>query len=141
MASAKATGSPVVTDNAEQVVVKEEEMVEYRDQDGNLLDEAEVAALDSDVEYSTHYETRVKVVDADGNFLREEGPDEEAIAPPHPDVDGRNPETSGDQATADAQPATADVGDDLEKEQNVEQGQDQVGEAKPASEGQPATKK
>ncbi|KAI9752768.1 MAG: hypothetical protein M1815_000281 [Lichina confinis] len=141
VASAKATGSPVVTDNAEQVVVKEEEMVEYRDQDGNLLDEAEVAALDSDVEYSTHYETRVKVVDADGNFLREEGPDEEAIAPPHPDVDGRNPETSGDQATADAQPATADVGDDLEKEQNVEQGQDQVGEAKPASEGQPATKK
>lgn len=40
-----------------------EEKVEYRDEDGNLLDEAQVAALEGKVSFSTRYETRTRMVD------------------------------------------------------------------------------
>lgn len=48
------------------VVLGTEEHVEYRDQDGNLLDIEQVKALEGKVEFETKYETRYKVVDKDG---------------------------------------------------------------------------
>lgn len=68
-----------------------ERRVEYRDQDGNILDEEQVAALlkNADVSFETKYETRTKVIDEQGREI----PEEVLHAPPHPDVEGQNPET------------------------------------------------
>lgn len=105
-----------------------EERVEYRDQDGNLLNEEEVAALEREgkVSFKTKYETRTRLVDADGNEI---GGD---FAPKHPDAEGQNPETPGKNEGRD-QPASA-VG----KEKSVSKGSKQ-GKPKPASEGNEAT--
>ncbi|KAI9798606.1 MAG: hypothetical protein M1825_005304 [Sarcosagium campestre] len=125
-------------------IIKQEERVEYRDQDGNLLDEEQVKALEGqDVEFKTRYETRTRLVDGSGNEIGlEEGM--ASIAPPHPDAEGRNPETAGGaQAGADEannQPATADAGEDIAKEAVVEKKNDGKGKPKPASEGNQATR-
>jgi dolichyl-phosphate-mannose-protein mannosyltransferase len=77
-----------------------EERVEYRDQDGNLLDEEQVKALEGKVEFKTRYETRTRVVDAQGNEVllppgeqlpqaqEQEQAEAAGVAPPHPDVEG-----------------------------------------------------
>lgn len=71
-------------------VIHSEERIEYRDQDGNLLDEEQVKALEGKVEFHTRYETRTKLLDADGNeILPSEVP--ESVAGPL--VDAPNPET------------------------------------------------
>ncbi|MBE3050097.1 hypothetical protein IMZ48_47885 [Candidatus Bathyarchaeota archaeon] len=75
-------------------IIGQEERVEFRDQDGKLLSEEEVKELEGKVEFKTRYETRTRVVDADGNELYvdiEEGDVE--VAPPHPDVEGVDPNT------------------------------------------------
>ncbi|GMF73465.1 unnamed protein product [Aspergillus oryzae] len=103
--------------------------VEYRDQDGNILDEKLVAALakEGKVSFETRHETRTRL---------EHGHEVEMIngqvAPPHPDVEGQNPETLGKQEqSADDGPASA-AGDSSAAEPNSP-------EAKPASEGNEAT--
>lgn len=76
-----------------------EERVEYRDQDGNLLNEEQVKALEGKVEFKTRYETRTRVVDAQGNEIllpADEQPaeareqEQPGVAPPHPDVEGKS---------------------------------------------------
>lgn len=158
-----------------QRILKQEEVLEHRDQDGNLLNEEQVAELKGKVSFKTRYETRTRLVDADGNEIVDDdddgdGEDGEAVqppldqaqeqpnghvpdgrAPPHPDVEGQNPETAdaggaaggkegrgkeGDEAVAADQPPTVGVEEDLEKEKNVEEGGD---EPMPASEGNEAT--
>lgn len=73
-------------------ILSREERVEYRDQHGNLLNEEQVEALKGKVEFKTRYETRTRLVDADGNEIPspDGGAPEEnaAVAPPHPDVQG-----------------------------------------------------
>jgi dolichyl-phosphate-mannose-protein mannosyltransferase len=88
-----------------QRVLSREERVEYRDQDGNLLDPEQVKALEGKVEFKTRYETRTRVVDENGNELpMPEGGWPQpfggaAVVPPHPDVEGANPATkAGDGA-------------------------------------------
>lgn len=110
-----------------------EERVEYRDQDGNILDEEEVAALQGKVSFETRYETRTRTVDAVGNEIAD------GHAPPHPDVD-REPETAVDVPEDDGReyPATASPEDDISKEQSVEQ--HDLKKPKPAGEGIEATK-
>lgn len=82
-----------------QRLLRTEERVEYRDQNGNLLNEEQVKALEGKVEFKTRYETRTRVVDADGNEVLlppgvqppQEQQSEAAaagVAPPHPDVEG-----------------------------------------------------
>lgn len=122
--------------------LKKEEKVEYRDQDGNLLNEDEVAALEGKVSFQTRYETRTRVVDEAGNEV-DEGPaggDEGGHAPPHPDVE-RLPSTGSDEGEDDGReyPATASPEDDVGKERSIEK-EDQ-GKPKPASEGLEATVK
>ncbi len=135
-------------------VLKQEQHTEYRDQHGNLLNEEQVAALAGQVSFSTHYETRTRLVDAAGNVIAE-GADVDVggagVAPPHPDVEGRNPETAGkgieggvagEGSKVDNQPATADAQKDLEKEKNVEKEEkERRGLPKPGSEGNQATGK
>lgn len=103
-----------------------ERRVEYRDQDGNILDEKQVAELlkNSDVSFETKYETRTKVIDEQGREISEEV----LHAPPHPDVEGQDPETvpRKDAQVPVEQPPSADGEEEsLMKEQ---------GKAKPASE-------
>jgi dolichyl-phosphate-mannose-protein mannosyltransferase len=61
----------------------------------------------------------------------------QGVAPPHPDVEGRNPETLGEpEAEASDAPPTVEAVEDQKKEQSVEA---QKNEAKPASDAQEAT--
>ncbi|KAI8957410.1 glycosyltransferase family 39 protein [Daldinia sp. FL1419] len=116
-----------------QKVINREERVEYRDQDGNLLNEEQVKALEGKVEFKTKYETRTRVVDANGNEV--EMPVEElaaaGVAPPHPDVEGANQETKH-LAKDDPIPQEASSSKDGEKEA-------EKSIPKPASEGNEAT--
>lgn len=111
-----------------------EERIEYRDEDGNLLDEEQVKELEGKVSFSTRYETRTRVVDADGNEIYEGA----GVAPPHPDAEGRNPETvEKGEAEANEQPPTVGAADDIQKEKSAEK--DDKGNPRPASEAKKAT--
>jgi dolichyl-phosphate-mannose-protein mannosyltransferase len=115
----------------EQHIIGREERVEYRDQDGNLLDESQVAALESDskVSFKTKYETRTRLVDANGNEI----PGSDGLAPAHPDVEGQNPDTKGVKEDAHSQPANAAASlGSVNKEEH--------GRAMPASDANEATK-
>jgi dolichyl-phosphate-mannose-protein mannosyltransferase len=116
---------------SEQRVIGREERIEYRDQDGNLLDESQVAALESDskVSFKTKYETRTRLVDASGNEI----PGSDGLAPAHPDVEGQNPDTKGVKADPHSQPANAAASlGSVNKEEH--------GKAMPASDANEATK-
>lgn len=71
-------------------IVHSEERTEYRDQDGNLLDEEQVKALEGKVEFHTRYETRTKLLDPEGNEIL---PSEVPGGVAGPLVDAPNPET------------------------------------------------
>lgn len=127
----------------EHKVLSKEEKVEYRDQDGNLLDPEQVKALEGKVEFKTKYETRTRVVDEDGNEVQmpEGGWPEDSspglgVAPPHPDVEGINSETV--QADNAGQPQAEDQS--AEASQDGEKEAEQI-KPKPASDNQEATEK
>lgn len=121
------TSQPV----GEQHVIGREERVEYRDQDGNILDESQISVLESDskVSFKTKYETRTRLVDAEGNeILGSDG-----LAPAHPDVEGQNPDTKGVKDDPHSQPARAAASmGSVNKEED--------GKAMPASDANEATK-
>jgi dolichyl-phosphate-mannose-protein mannosyltransferase len=127
-------------------VLSKEERIEYRDENGRILNDEEVAELAGKVSFKTRYETRTRIVDAQGNEIYEgivdaHGGDEAGVAPPHPDVEGQNPETreSAEAASSDLPPAV-EVAEDQAKEQSVEQSvENEKNEAQPASEAQTAT--
>ena len=120
-----------------QSVVSREEKVEYRDQDGNLLDPEQVKALEGKVSFKTRYETRTRMVDAQGNEIHV--PEGAGVAPPHPDVEGVDRETVGipEPDTKDKPAAQKQVKADESKEESIEKSE--KGAAKPASEGNEAT--
>lgn len=106
--------------------------VEYRDQNGKVLDENLVASLRAEgkVKFETRYEAghplenahEVPIVDGQ-------------LAPPHPDVQGQNPETASAPEDIVPPESPASVADGNER--SVEQPSSM--EAKPASEGNDAT--
>lgn len=118
--------------------IRREEKIEYRDQDGNLLNEEQVSSLEGKVSFQTRYETRTRVIDAAGNEIVDNPAGAEGVAPPHPDVD-REPETAAD-ASEDGRdyPATASPEDDVSKEKSVEK--EDGSKPRPGSEGREATK-
>jgi len=68
----------------------------------------------------------------------------EGVAPPHPDVDGLNPETAMADGEITGQkptelPPTVDAGGDQTKESSVVDEETKAGEAKPRSERDEAT--
>lgn len=119
-------------------ILSREEKVEYRDQDGNLLDEEQVKALEGKVSFKTRYETRTRLVDTNGNEIPQ--PDEQAVAPPHPDVEGADPETVAvpEQQVQAAPHAQKDVKADESKEKSAEKSE-AGSAAKPASKENEAT--
>jgi dolichyl-phosphate-mannose-protein mannosyltransferase len=134
--------------------VRREERIEYRDPNGNILDEEQVESLKGKVRFETRYETRTRVVDAKGNKVEIPVPsvgwsppvEEQAadvpggVAPPHPDVHGVDPETK--QATKRQGEKHLDLDEPIpEAEESVEGEKEKKGRsAKPASEGNEATK-
>ncbi|KAG5950612.1 hypothetical protein E4U53_004755 [Claviceps sorghi] len=115
-------------------IVAQEEKVEYRDQDGNLLNEEQVKALEGKVKFETKHETRTRVVDEHGaEVAPPEGgwpADMAGVAPPHPDAHGVNQETVKDKQADPPKDAAASLDGEKEAEWS---------KAKPASEGQEAT--
>lgn len=115
-------------------IIGREERIEYRDEAGNLLEPKEVARLQAEgkVSLQTKYQTQTRVIDASGNQIIKNS----EHAPPHPDVEGQNPETNrnGEESVARNEPASV-AG--LEKSVYDEQ---VASAAKPASEAQGATK-
>ncbi|KAJ6115030.1 Dolichyl-phosphate-mannose--protein mannosyltransferase 1 [Penicillium sp. IBT 16267x] len=107
--------------------------IEYRDQHGNVLPEELVASLraDGNVKFETRYEAKSRLEHA------QEVPIVDGqLAPPHPDVEGQNPETGGrpEDSIPPERPASVAQGN----ERSVEKSSSP--EAKPASEGNEATK-
>lgn len=88
-----------------QRLLKREERIEYRDQDGNVLDEEQVKSLEGKVEFKTRYETRTRVLDSDGKELEVPGDADElgnaGVAPPHPDVEGADSKTIKERGERD----------------------------------------
>lgn len=129
---AKTAGISAPSGAPEPRVIAKEEKIEYRDQNGNVLNDDQVKELEGKVEFKTKYETRTRVVDEKGNELPvPDGgwPAEFAagVAPPHPDVQGVDKETV---KVDDAKPPRdAAASRDGEKEA-------EWAKAKPASEGQ-----
>lgn len=107
--------------------------VEYRDQNGKVLDENLVASLRAEgkVKFETRYDAGHKMENAhevpivDGQ-----------LAPPHPDVEGQNPETGNapEDSVPPESPASVVDGNERSVEKPISM------EAKPASEGNDATK-
>lgn len=129
---------PVISQAAvpqEPKILSKEEKIEYRDQDGNLLNDEQVKALQGKVEFKTKYETKTRVVDEQGHEIPvpEGGWPENlvaGVAPPHPDVEGVDRETP--KVESAEVPVEAAASSDGEKEaENLE--------AKPGSEGLEAT--
>ncbi|PGH10592.1 hypothetical protein AJ79_05415 [Helicocarpus griseus UAMH5409] len=124
---------PMVTPGQQLEYNNMEESVEYRDQDGNILNEEQVAELQREgkVSFHTKYETRTRVIDAQGRELGEQ-----ELAPRHPDAEGQNPETAGKggagEVPADKPASVAGQGKSVEREER---------KPKPASEGNEATRK
>lgn len=97
-----------------------EERIEYRDENGKLLDEAEVKELEGKVSFSTRYETRTRLIDPDGNEIYEGVVDEESWAGTI--ADGENPETPGaPEGMASSVPASNNAAADVAKEAKVDQ--------------------
>jgi len=130
-------------DPKELPILSKEERIEFRDENGRILNEEEVKALEGKVSFKTRYETRTRIVDAQGNEIHESlvearEVDGQGVAPPHPDVEGRNPETKEKgEAEASEAPPTVEASEDQQKEKSVES---QAKEPKPASEAKVATK-
>ncbi|KAK2817677.1 hypothetical protein FQN49_007969, partial [Arthroderma sp. PD_2] len=124
----KAADAPALPVEPEVLKVRQ---VEYRDQDGNILNEEQVKALESqgEVSFETRYETRTRLIDSQGREI----PKEALVAPEHPDVQGSNPET----VAKNAPEVPADKPAEVEGEgQSVQR---EEGKPKPASEANAAT--
>ena len=117
-------------------IISREEKVEYRDQDGKLLNDEEVKALEGKVSFKTRYETRTRLVDAQGNEI---GGQDAGVAPPHPDVEGVDRETIAiaEPNVQDKPAVRHNVKADESKGDSV--AKSGPGAAKPASEGNEAT--
>ena len=98
-----------------------EEKIEFRDENGELLDDEQVKALEGKVSFSTRYETRTRVVDGAGNeiynALVEEGDGSQGVHGTA--ADGPDPET-GDAQRANTEPASVGVEGDVRKERSLE---------------------
>ena len=96
-----------------------EERVEFRDENGKLLNDDEVKALEGKVSFSTRYETRTRLLDADGNELHESVVGEPGVAGTI--AHGENPETPGaPEGAASSKPAKNDARADVSKEKKVD---------------------
>lgn len=99
-----------------------EEKIEYRDEAGNILNEEQVKELEGKVSFSTRYETRTRLVDANGNEVYDGVAHAEEESHAGTIAEGSNQETGGvEQDAANEQPASVNVNEDIEKEKSIEE--------------------
>lgn len=99
-----------------------EEKIEYRDEAGNILNEEQVKELEGKVSFSTRYETRTRLVDANGNEVYDGVANAEEESYAGTIAEGSNQETGGvEQDAANEQPASVNVNEDIEKEKSIEE--------------------
>lgn len=127
---------------AGQRILSREERIEYRDQDGNVLNEEQVKALEGKVEFKTRYETRTRVVDENGNEVvnlgvgesrDQDGQGKAAAAPPPPAAEADGDQHKTKKLVPD-EPIVKDAAKSVEGENEAK-----AKLAKPASEGNEAT--
>ena len=95
-----------------------EERVEYRDEQGKLLNDEEVKSLEGKVSFSTRYETRTRLLDADGNEIQEGVVEPDSTAGTL--AEGEDPATASESmSVVSSEPAKNDVGEDIEKEKKI----------------------
>ncbi|KAG8625090.1 hypothetical protein KVT40_006841 [Elsinoe batatas] len=112
--------------DADQAVVKKvtEEKIEYRDENGKLLNEDEVKALEGKVSFSTRYETRTRVVDENGKEVHD-GLVEQQESPAAAKPDGEDPQTPAakQQQEVKSEPAKKRIPkEELYNEQRINKG-------------------
>lgn len=147
IAPIKNNPNPIIGDHQQQFVTSQpadssnrvigrEERIEYRDEAGNIVDPEEVSRLQKEgkISLQTKYQTQTRVIDEYGNEIIKNA--DQQHAPPHPDVEGQNPETNrnGEDSVARNEPASVAGSEKSiysEREANV---------PKPASENKAATK-
>lgn len=122
-------------------LLRVEEKIEYRDEAGNLLDEAQVKALEGKVSFSTKYETRTRLVDDAGNELVDieaanEVPEESSFAGTLAEAEEPSTDFEGKASGA---PPKVNVAEDLKKESAVESSVASSQQAEPASDTTAAT--
>ena len=120
-----------VTPEAQPSLKGKKARVEYRDENGNVLPESLVSSLrqNEKVKFETRFEYRSRL--ANGH---EVDVVDGKVAPPHPDVEGQNPQTVQDDERRPVEDVQAPVpGDGKSSEESNSP------EAKPASEGNEAT--
>lgn len=116
-----------------------EEKIEYRDEAGNILNEEQVKELEGKVSFSTRYETRTRLVDANGNEIYDGVANAEEESYAGTIAEGSNQETGGvEQEAANEQPASVNVNEDIEKEKSIESS---MASAEPESDAGAATEK
>ena len=123
--------APSVTPEAQPSLKGKKARVEYRDENGNVLPESLVSSLrkNEKVKFETRFEYRSRL--ANGH---EVDVVDGKVAPPHPDVEGQNPQTVQDDERRPVEDVQAPVpGDGKSIEES------NPPEAKPASEGNEAT--
>ncbi|KAG9889292.1 dolichyl-phosphate-mannose-protein mannosyltransferase 1, partial [Aureobasidium melanogenum] len=150
ISAAKPTGaaaSPAVQFSQDEIpeahvtdrVLTGEEKIEYRDEAGNILNEEQVKELEGKVSFSTRYETRTRLVDANGNEVYDGVANAEEESYAGTIAEGSNQETGGvEQDAANEQPASVNVNDDIEKEKSIEAS---TASAEPESDAGAATEK
>ena len=95
-----------------------EEKIEYRDENGKLLNDDEVKALQGQVSFSTRYETKTRLIDEYGNEIANYNGGE---APVPAKAEGEDPKTAPAAAIPAAQePAKNDAKEDVKKEAKAE---------------------
>lgn len=111
-----------VTPREQLPVDSVQEKIEYRDEEGNLLNEEQVKALSGKVSFSTRYETRTRIVDAAGNEIADGLMESEESFAGTLAV-GENPETKMKAGEGDAskRPPRANADWDIRKEMNIEE--------------------
>ena len=113
---ASSSGDAPVTSVAqqEQPAGKGADPVEFRDQHGNLLDPEQVKEMEGqDIKFQTKVEVKTKIVDEAGEFVEMRAGEGAGVHPPHPDVEGRNPNTAG-KGEKEANEAPPRVGADAD---------------------------
>lgn len=116
-----------------------EEKIEYRDEAGNILNEEQVKELEGKVSFSTRYETRTRLVDANGNEVYDGVANAEEESYAGTIAEGSNQETGGvEQDAANEQPASVNVNEEIEKEKSIEES---TASAEPESDAGTATGK
>lgn len=120
-------------DDQGRLILGRESAIEYRDENGNILDPAEIEAMKDQISFETRYETRTRLVDLANGHTALEGDDTEEKSYAGTIALGENPETSAVESVVGETPASAAVGDDVQKEMSVEAEAERTADAQPGA--------